>query len=483
MVEYRTLELLARCAVITSLYDRDIDRDMTRKQAPVSPPVVLTIAGSDSGGGAGIQADLKTIEAGGAFGTSAVTSVTAQNTTGVESTHVLPVGEIEAQCEAVFADFDVAAVKTGMLATSDVVDLVAEQVATTDAPAVVDPVMVAASGDRLLEPDAEAAYERLVAEATLVTPNADEAAVLTGVDVTDSERAREAGEQIVDMDAEAALVKGGHVPGDEVVDVLVTGETVETISHPRVDTDATHGSGCALSSAVATRLAHGDDIPAAVEHGVDLLGRAVRYGLDVGEGPGAVHHMVDLRDRAERQPAVERVAAVVRQFVARDVSPLVPEVGMNVVGATPYAEVPSDCAAVEGRIARTLDGVAPTRGVRVGASSHVARFLLAAREYDPALRFASNCRFDDDVESALGALDGPVVGYDRADEPADVKAQEGQTMGWGARQAFEAADGTPVAVFDWGEIGKEPMVKLLARDSATLLDRTVTLLDALAEQE
>ena len=456
---------------------------MARNRAPVRLPVVLTIAGSDSGGGAGIQADLKTIEAGGAFGTSAITSVTAQNTTGVESTHVLPVGEIEAQCEAVLSDFDVAAVKTGMLATSEVVDLVTGQVAAAGAPVVVDPVMVAASGDRLLEPDAEDAYERLIAEATLVTPNADEVEVLTGVTVTDTERACEAGKAVVGMGADAALVKGGHVPGDEVVDVLVTAEGVETISHPRVETDATHGSGCALSSAIATRLAHGDDLPAAVRSGVDLLARAVRYSLDVGQGPGAVHHAVDLRDRAERQPAVERVAEAVRQFVARDVSRLVPEVGMNVVGATPYAEVPADCAAVEGRLSRTLDGVAPTRGVRVGASSHVARFLLAAREFDADLQFAANCRFDDGIEAALGALDGPVTEYNRADEPDDLKQREGHTMGWGAGQAFESVEGTPVAVFDCGDVGKEPMVRLLAADSATLVDRVVTLLDTLADQE
>ncbi len=455
---------------------------MARNRAPVAPPVVLTIAGSDSGGGAGIQADLKTIEAGGGFGTSAVTSVTAQNTTGVQSTHVLPVEEIGAQCRAVLSDFDVGAVKTGMLATSDVVGLVTERLAGTDAPAVVDPVMVAASGDRLLEPAAEAAYEGLVAEATLVTPNADEAEVLTGIEVTDTGAAREAGGRIVEMGADAALVKGGHVPGEEVVDVLVTGETVETIGHPRVATDATHGSGCTLSSAVATRLAHGDDLTEAVESSVDLLGRAVRYGLDVGDGPGAVHHAVDLRNRAERQPTVERVAGVVRQFVARDVSRLVPEVGMNVVGATPYAEVPDECAAVEGRLSRTLDGVTPARGVRVGASSHVARFLLAAREYDADLRFAVNCRFDDGVEAALDALEGPVAGYDRANEPEDVKAREGHTMGWGARRAFESGEGTPVAVWDRGDVGKEPMLKLLARDSAQVVDRTTTLLDALEEE-
>jgi hydroxymethylpyrimidine kinase/phosphomethylpyrimidine kinase len=452
---------------------------MTRTPGPVALPVVLTIAGSDSGGGAGIQADLKTIEAGGAFGTSAVTSITAQNTTGVQSTHVLPVEEVEAQCEAVLSDFDVGAVKTGMLATGDVIDLVRAQVEGADAPAVVDPVMVAASGDRLLEPEAEDAYEELLAEATLVTPNADEAEVLAGVDVTDTESAREAGVAVVEMGAEAALVKGGHVPGEDVVDVLVTGDDVETIRHPRVETEATHGSGCTLSSAIATRLAHGDDLSTAVHTGVDLLARAVRYGVDVGEGPGAVHHMVAIRDRAERQPTAERVSEAVGQFVRRDVSPLVPEVGMNVVGATPYAEVPAECAAVEGRITRTLDGVSPNRGVRFGASSHVARFLLAAREFDPGLRFAVNCRFDDDVEAALDALDGPVVEYDRADEPEALREEEGRTMGWAARRAFEAADGTPVAAFDRGDVGKEPMVRLLARDSTALVDRTLTLLDAL----
>jgi hydroxymethylpyrimidine kinase/phosphomethylpyrimidine kinase len=456
---------------------------MTRNPAPVTPPVVVTIAGSDSGGGAGIQADLKTIEAGGAFGTSAVTSITAQNTTGVESTHILPVEEIEAQCEAVFADFDVGAIKTGMLATSDVIDLVTEQVRASDAPAVVDPVMVAASGDRLLEAEAEAAYESLIGEATLVTPNADEAEVLADVAVTDTESAREAGEAILEMGARAALIKGGHVPGEEVIDVLVTGETVETMRHPRIETEATHGSGCTLSSAIATRLAYGDDLAVAVRTGVDLLARAVRYNVDVGEGPGAVHHMVAVRDRAQRHPTAERVSEVVRQFVTRDVSALVPEVGMNVVGATPYAEVPTECAAVEGRINRTLDGVAPTRGVRFGASSQVARFLLAAREFDANLQFAVNCRFDDDVERALETLDWPVAGYDRDAEPESVTAQEGTTMQWGARQAFEGGEETPVAVVDRGAVGKEAVVTLLAADSATLADRTVTLLNALPGDE
>ena len=376
------------------------------------------------------------------------------------------------------ADFEVRAAKTGMLATAPVVEHVAGIVADADFPVVVDPVMVAASGDRLLEADAEAAYADLLAEAALVTPNADEAAVLTGVEVRDRETAVEAGEQLLEAGAGAALLKGGHVPGDTVVDVLVTPAGVETYDHPRVEPAATHGSGCTLASAIAAGLARGEALDEAVAAGIELLGRAVRYHLDVGQGPGAVHHLVALRDRAARETTSEAVEAAVRAFVDADVRPLVPEVGMNVVGATPYAEAVQDVAAVEGRITRTLSGVAPNRGVRFGASSHVARFLLAAREFDPGLRFAVNCRFDDDVEAALEAVDGPVAEYDRAGEPEAVKATEGSTMAWGARQAFEAATATPTAVVDRGEVGKEPLVKLLAADGQTLVDRTLALCEA-----
>jgi len=347
---------------------------MTRKPAPDSRPVVLTIAGSDSGGGAGIQADLKTIEAGGAFGTSAITAVTAQNTLGVVSSHVLPIEEIDAQIDAVLSDFDVRAVKTGMLATAPVIAVVTEYVDDLDVPVVVDPVMVAATGDRLLAPDAENVYEDLLAHAALTTPNADEAEVLTGIELTDHEGTIQAGKALLETGVDAALVKGGHVPTDRVRDVLVTADDVKTYEHPRVDTDATHGSGCTLASAITTRLAHDEPLADAVDAGVSFIERAVRYHLDVGEGPGSVHHMVALRERAARQRTQEDVEGIVRQFVEGDVSRLVPEVGMNVVGATPYAEEPGETAAVEGRITRTLSGINPNRGVRFGASSHVARF-------------------------------------------------------------------------------------------------------------
>jgi len=231
------------------------------------------------------------------------------------------------------------------------------------------------------------------------------------------------------------------------------------------------------SRAQSTRLAHDEPLADAVDAGVSFIERAVRYHLDVGEGPGSVHHMVALRERAARQRTQEDVEGIVRQFVEGDVSRLVPEVGMNVVGATPYAEEPGETAAVEGRITRTLSGINPNRGVRFGASSHVARFLLSAREFDPSVRFAVNCRFDDEIEDALGILDGPAVELDRTTEPEpDV---EGSTMGWVAHRAFERADGTPAAVYDRGDLGKEAITRLLAPDPETAIDQALALAEVI----
>lgn len=446
---------------------------MTRLPAPDRRPVTLTIAGSDSGGGAGIQADLKTMEAFGTFATSVVTSVTAQHTLGVESAHVLPVSEVVAQFDAVTDDFDVQAAKTGMLATTPIVDAVTERLRDFDGPVVVDPVMVATSGDRLLDRDAESAYESLIREATLVTPNVDEAAVLTGIEPTDEETMYEAAEALRDLGAESVLLKGGHIPGSQVIDLLLTTDGVQTFSHARIDTDATHGSGCTLSSAITSRLALGDSLVDAVDRATAFMERALRYHSDVGRGPGSVHHMVDVRERAARTSTSERVESIVDRLVEADVSAIVPEVGMQVVGATPYSEQPVETAAVEGRITRTLTGVRPNRGVRFGASSHIARLLLTVREYDPTIRFAANCRFDSDVEAAIDTLGWDVAGFDRSAEP--TSEAEARTMQWGTMQALEQADETPTAIVDRGDVGKEPMTRLIAVDEETLAKRIITL--------
>ncbi|WP_238477412.1 bifunctional hydroxymethylpyrimidine kinase/phosphomethylpyrimidine kinase [Natranaeroarchaeum sulfidigenes] len=347
--------------------------------APEHRPVALTIAGSDSGGGAGIQADLKTMEATGAFATSVITAVTAQNTTGLTSSQVLPIDEIDAQCDAVFNDFEVAAIKTGMLARAEVIELVTDRVATASAPAVVDPVMVATSGDRLLDADAEDAYETLIGESTLVTPNADEAEVLLDETIETTADARAAGERLVGMGAEAALVKGGHLHEDEetVVDVLVTGTGIEEFEHPRIDTNATHGSGCTLSSAIAARLADGDSVLDAVEWGTEFMHSAVRYHHDVGQGPGAVNHLVDLRNRADRQYLDRRLETLGERIrkIGVDGSQV------RLAAASRYAESKADV------VTGTMASDRVNRSANT-ADERVVQRLLGVRDAVPTVRFA-----------------------------------------------------------------------------------------------
>jgi hydroxymethylpyrimidine/phosphomethylpyrimidine kinase len=260
---------------------------------PQALPYALTIASSDAGGGAGIQADLKTMAQFGVYGGSVLVSTTAQNTKGVRSTHVLPPAEIRAQFDAVTEDFDVGAMKLGMLATTEGVQTVTSCLDTYDGPVVVDPVMVATSGDRLLEREALDAYRELFTHATLVTPNADETEELTG-EWPDSATAREqAATQFFDWGVDAVLFKGGHIDdGDQIQDILVTEDATHVFEASRVRPAATHGSGCTLSSAIAAGLAQGDDLQTAVGHGVEFVHHAITQPADVGAN-GSVNHLVD----------------------------------------------------------------------------------------------------------------------------------------------------------------------------------------------
>jgi hydroxymethylpyrimidine/phosphomethylpyrimidine kinase len=260
--------------------------------------VVLTVAGSDSGGGAGIQADLRTFAAHGVHGTSAITAVTAQNSVAVLDWVALEPRMVVAQMEAVASDMDVAAVKTGMLATAAIVSAVAEAIARLALPlVVVDPVMVAKSGDRLLDRDAEAAYrERLLPLATVVTPNLPEAEALLGRPVRTLLEMREAARALLAMGPRAVVVKGGHLEGD-AVDVFADGERLEDLPAPRIATANTHGTGCTYSAAIAARLALGQPRLEAVRGAKAYLTEAIRRSYSVGHGHGPVDHLHPLTRR------------------------------------------------------------------------------------------------------------------------------------------------------------------------------------------
>lgn len=262
---------------------------------------VLIIAGSDSGGGAGVQADIKTVTALGGYAATAITAVTVQDTLSVHGVHPVPLEVIEAQARVVLADIGADAIKTGMLAAVETVEMVARLLdgPARGVPAVVDPVMVAKGGHSLLEDLAVAAVlSQLVPRAALLTPNAPEAEALTGIAVADLDGQRRAGERLLQLGARAVLMKGGHVAGDTVVDLLMTGQGETTFEGPRIDTRNTHGTGCTLASACAAGLAQGMRLEDAVARAWAYVAEAIRRAPGFGKGHGPLDHAWPLRGGA-----------------------------------------------------------------------------------------------------------------------------------------------------------------------------------------
>jgi hydroxymethylpyrimidine/phosphomethylpyrimidine kinase len=257
-------------------------------------PRVLSIAGSDSGGGAGIQADLKTFSALGCYGMTAITAITAQNTLGVSAIHGVPPEILKAQICAVMDDIGADALKVGMLHSAEVVRVVAWAIDTYRIQHVVlDPVMVSTSGHRLIQSDtAQVLVSELFPRATLVTPNLDEAALLLGRAIPGRDELDAAAAELLALGAHAVLLKGGHLPGDEVVDLLAWGDQRLRLQSPRIDSSNVHGTGCTLSSAIAAHLALGQELPQAVSEARDFILQAIASGADVrtGSGHGPLNH-------------------------------------------------------------------------------------------------------------------------------------------------------------------------------------------------
>lgn len=255
------------------------------------PPRAVTIAGSDSGGGAGIQADLKTFQAFGVYGMSVLTALTAQNTRGVQDVHEVPADFVRAQLDSVVGDIGVDVVKTGMLATAEVITAVAEGLSHYGLDkTVVDPVAASKHGDPLLRQDAVGVLrEELLPRALVVTPNTGEVALLTGVEVAGVDDLRPAAEAILALGPRWVVVKGGHLPGnDTAIDVLTDGTVWQEVDARRVDTRDTHGTGCSFASAIAARLALGDDVPAAVRAAKRFVTGAIEHAVRIGSGIGPV---------------------------------------------------------------------------------------------------------------------------------------------------------------------------------------------------
>ena len=445
--------------------------------------VAITIAGLDSGGGAGIHADVKTFAALGVHGATALTCVTAQNTYEVRRAECLDPSLVREQIMAVWDDMGIDAGKTGMLGTRGIIEEVAATVSKLGFHLVVDPVMVAKSGAPLIAEDAmEALAKRLLPVAKVVTPNRHEAERLTGMRISSVEDAKRAAEYIHrELGAEVVVVKGGHLDAPEAVDVVYVGGTFHELRAPRLDSRATHGTGCSFSAAIAAGLAKGLAPLEAIKTAKELITMAIKYGVARGRGHWAVNPTAWVEIPAERWRAYEAMSAALRALEERgaEVARYIPEVQSNLGYAIDprYASGRGDVVAVPGRIVNYMGKARPSGPPAFGASDHVARKILAAMGKDPQIRSAMNIRLDWGLVEKAKALGMAVALVDRRNEPQEAKAREGGSMQWVVEEAFRQTGGrAPDLIVDLGDWGKEPMITILGKDPLDVVEKLFKLI-------
>ena len=433
---------------------------------------ILTIAGSDSGGGAGIQADLKAITLLGGYGMSVITALTAQNTVGVQAIHEVPARFVERQIDSVLSDIGADAIKTGMLTNQEIIEVVAKKVKQYGVKkVVVDPVMVSKSRASLLRMDAqEALIKELIPLAWVITPNLMEASVLSGLKVDSLEGMKKAAHQIYKLGAKYVVVKGGHLKG-MAIDLLYDGKIFNEIEGPRIDTKNTHGTGCTFASAIATFLARGDTIDVAVRKAKTFITMAIQSGFSLGKGTGPTNPSAYVLREMERYQVIQELKRAVEILKDEKIGHLIPEVSSNLGYALPQADGIGDVAAFPGRIIGLRDTVATHSDPEFGASQHVANIILTVMKFDPEYCSAMNIRYSKENVAQLRRKGFLIGHFDRRLEPKRVKEKEGSSLEWGVGEVLRRMKKIPDFIYDEGDIGKEPMIRVLGKNPIEVVNK------------
>lgn len=437
---------------------------------------ILTIAGSDSGGGAGIQADLKTITVLGGFGMSVITALTAQNTLGVQGIYDVPENFVEKQFDSIATDIGIDAAKTGMLASSRIIKVIAEKIREYKIGIlVVDPVMVAKGGAPLIENEAkQSLIEELLPLAFVITPNIPEAEVLSKIKISSVDDMKKSAKIIQNLGAKNVVVKGGHLRGD-AVDILYDGKKFNEFISERIDTKNTHGTGCTYSAAIATFLANKKSVLEAVKMAKEYITDALRFSLSLGRGHGPTNHFAPILRDSQRYTCITDLKKAVEKIKAEKCGNIIPEVQSNFGYALPYAWTEDDVAAIPGRIVKIGEDVYTIRDPAFGASRHIAGMILTAMKYNSDFRCAMNIRFSEDIINICLELGYVIDHFDRADEPEDIKAKEGSSLKWGTNSVFSRQDTIPDIIFDLGDVGKEPMIRIFGKHPDEVAEKVLTI--------
>lgn len=439
----------------------------------------LTIAGSDPSGGAGIQADIKSFNSVGVHGLSVITCLTVQNTKRVAKVSSVSPEIISQQIDVLLEDVKPNAVKTGMLYEKNIVSIVADKISQNDLRAVVDPVMVATSGDILSKSDfVSSIKDQLIPITLILTPNIMEAEVLTGNKLKTMEDIKQACKYLHELGAKNVLIKGGHLEGPKVEDVFFDGRRFDILSLPRIEGKKAHGSGCTLSAVIAGLIAKGFSASDAVKRAKYIIWNMVNQGYVIGKGSDVLDHSArNVCDVPLSYPSDIRFSiwkelkSAIEELLDFLPINLIPEVGINFGYALKNAKSSNDVCALNGRIVKS--NYLPIREGEIdfGTSKHIASVIFAAMKHDPDIRSAMNIKFSKESIEICKNMNLSVGSFDRTYEPKDVKS----TMEWGTQEAISNLDFVPDIIYDEGGSGKEPMIRILGKNPNDVIDKVYRL--------
>ncbi len=372
----------------------------------------LTIAGSDSIGGAGIEADIKAMGSLGVHACAVITAVTAQNTAAVERIYPMPVDMIQDQLEAVLKDVDIKAIKTGMLYNAEIVETVADILEDHEMPLIIDPVMVAGVGDSLAKDDLAKAIKReLMPLCELITPNKHEAEILANMRINNEDDATLACE-LIGKEGSSVLLKGGHMTGKNVVDYLYLSSEFTRLERPRLER-AGHGGGCALSSFITAHLAKGIDIVNAVMRSRDLIQESIATMYVIGKGDKCVNPMVKMQDDSIRFRILDEIDSAADKIIEMLPSNLIPKSGMNIAYSLPNPAGPEDIAAIDDRITYHNGSIRKNGKAKYGSAEHASYLLLSAMKYDPEMRATMYFEYSDELYEMMEEVGLEILILDR----------------------------------------------------------------------
>lgn len=438
----------------------------------------LTIAGSDSCGGAGIQADLKTFAAIGIHGTSVITAITAQNTRKIYDIMEIPLQMINQQFSAIFNDFQISFAKTGMLYSKNVIELVSKKIEEYKFNLILDPVIFAGSGSRLLKEDAEnALIKSLFPKTHVVTPNIIEAGKITSQKIQNIEDMKDSAIKIKELGPKAVLIKGGHLKSEKIADILYFEDEFTSFEKNKIKNQM-HGTGCTLSAAITAYLTLDNSIQEAVAKAEDFIDLAIQNPIITNSGIFPVNPLAKLELEAARFVVIENIKSALKKIEKqKKFSQLIPEVRSNIAMAILNPKSVDYIASVEGRIT-IIDGYPePVGNIHFGGVHHLPRLLISAKQYEPSINAVMNIRYSPEIFRACKNTNLSIIKIDREQEPIEKVELEGKSMSWIIEETAKLTGGKiPDLICDEGTKGKEAMIRIFGISAIEVVNKALQIL-------